>query len=530
MLVQENKASGNLSDQDYHAYVSQINQRFQARFGDGKTPLFKTNVDNLFDTFLDALPPENRQYHTCSCCRNFVNRFGGLVTISDKGVIDPAIWVLEDTPDYYKYAVSAMNVKIRTSKVVAPFLSSETEWGSPVTGIWRHLSLVQPPAMKYRRSVLTAGQKMAEKREDFKTVMYALNEFTQPMVEQAVKLLKTDSLYRSEKVLGAAEWLYNLHVARAGAHHPANVVWKAVATAPAGFCHPRSSMIGTLLEDIAAGLDYSDIAARFKSKMHPLMYQRPQAAPSAGTIAQAEKIVEQLGVARSLERRFAQLYELQTIWTPAPAKAPVQTGGVFGHLKPKDSTQIDDMKIPPITMTWDKFLRTVLPTAEQIKFFVPMGRANYTAYTTAVHADAPPILQWDTEEQRNPVSTYLWHGGTMPSQWGLSAGYVNVTGVSYRPNMWFEGNYPNQSQGVAFILEGAHESRNGGLALFPEILKAEFHQIRSVIEAYSNRGEIQDMATGTACGILLDKGSNWNHIFRVTTAGQTVDYKLDRWD
>lgn len=530
MLVQSNNTTGNLSDQDYHAYVSRINQRFTSKFNDGKTPLFKTNADDLFTTFLDSLPPENRQYHNCSCCRNFVNRFGDLVTINDDGQTESAIWVIEDTPAYYQFAVHAMMQKIRKAKVVTPFLSSETEWGSPVTGIWRHLAVVQPAAMKYRRSVLTAGQKMAEKREDFKTVMYALNEFTQPMVEQAVKLLKTDSLYRSEKVLGAAEWLYDLHVARAKAQIPANAIWRAVATAPAGFCHPRSSMIGTLLEDIAAGLDYSDIAARFKAKMHPLMYQRPQAAPRAGSIAQAEKIVEQLGVARSLERRFAQLSELQTIWTPAPARAPAQTGGVFGHLKPRDATEISDMKIPPITMTWDKFSRTVLPTAEQIKFYVSLVRQNFTAYTTAVHADAPPILQWDNEDRRNPVSTYLWNGGTLPSQWGLPSGFVNVTGVSFRPNMWFEGNYPNQSQGVTFILEGARESRNGGLALFPEILKAEFHQIRSVIEAYSNRGELQDMANGTACGILLDKGSNWNHIFRVTTAGQTVDYKLDRWD
>lgn len=530
MLVQTNNKTGNLSDQDYHNYVSRINQKFTERFGDGKTPVFKTNADGLFDVFLDALPQEDRQYHTCSCCRNFVNRFGDLVTISETGLHEPAMWVIEDTPDYYKNAVYAMMQKIRKARVTSVFLSSETEWGSPVTGIWRHLAIVQPAAMKYRRSVLTAGQKMAEKREDFKTVMYALNEFTQPMVEQAVKLLKTDSLYRSEKVLGAAEWLYELHVARAKAHVPANIVWLAVAKAPSGFCHPRSSMIGSLLEDIAAGLEYSDIAARFKAKMHPLLYQRPQAAPSVGTIAQAEKIVEQMGVARSFERRFAQLEDLETIWKPAPAKEQVKTGGMFGHLKPKDSKQIDDMKIPPITMTWDKFLRTVLPTAEQIKFYVTSNRQNFTAYTTAVHADAPPILQWDTEEQRNPVSTYLWNGGTMPSQWNLSSGFVNVTGVSYRPNMWFGCNLRNQSQGVAFILEGARESRNGGLALFPEILKAEFHQIRSVIEAYSNRGEISGMDSSTACGILLDKGSTWNHIFRVTTAGQTVDYKLDRWD
>lgn len=531
MLVQANAATGNLSDEDYHNYISRINQRFNARFGDGKTPLFKTNIVDLFDTYLDALPQENRQYHTCSCCRNFVNRFGDLVTISESGVVESAVWNLEDTPEYYHNAVNAVTNKIRKAKVTTSFLSSDTEWGSPVTGIWRHLSLVQPAAMKYRRTVLSAGQKMAEKREDFKTVMYALNEFTQPMLEQALKLLKTDSLYRSEKVLGAAQWLYDLHVAKAKAvGNGSNVVWRAVATAPAGFCHPRSSMIGTLLEDIAAGMDYSDIAARFKAKMSPLLYQRPQAAPSAGTIAQAEKIVEQMGVARSLERRYAQLSELQTLWLPAEPKPAVQSGGVFGHLKPKDSKQIDDLAMPAVTMTWDKFMRTVLPTAESIQFKVNLVRQNFTAYTTATHADAPPILQWDLEEKRNPVSTYLWNGGTLPSQWGLTSGFVKVTGISYRPNMWFEGNYPNQSQGVTFILDGARESRNGGLGLFPEILKAEFHQIRSVVEAYSNRGEISDMATATACGILLDKGSNWNHIFRVTTAGQTVDYKLDRWD
>ena len=90
-------------------------------------------------------------------------------------------------------------------------------------------------------------------------MMHAMGEFTREHLETALTLLKTDSLYRSEKVLGQTEWLHGLHVARAAAHGSAanaNVVWRAVATAPAGFCHPRSSMIGTLLEDIAAGKDF----------------------------------------------------------------------------------------------------------------------------------------------------------------------------------------------------------------------------------------------------------------------------------
>ena len=47
--------------------------------------------------------------------------------------------------------------------------------------------------------------------------------------------------------------------------------------------------------------------------MDPLKYQRPQVTPGTGNVARAEEIVEKLGIATSLKRRFARLEELQTI-------------------------------------------------------------------------------------------------------------------------------------------------------------------------------------------------------------------------
>src|SRR2546425_8355197 len=79
-------------------------------------------------------------------------------------------------------------------------------------------------------------------------------------------------------------------------------------------------MFGTLLEDISNGLPLPEVSKRFAEKMHPLRYQRPQAAPSEGQLAQAEKIVAQLGAAGSLARRFARLEEVETIWTPKPTR------------------------------------------------------------------------------------------------------------------------------------------------------------------------------------------------------------------
>ena len=178
-----------------------------------------------------------------------------------------------------------------------------------------------------------------------------------------------------------------------------NLTWSAVATAPSGFCRIKSSMVGTLLQDIVAGSSFADISCPPSDKMHPLQYQRPQAAPSAGNIAQAEKTIEVLKSAGSLERRFARLEEIELIWSPAaPAPKPAEVrGGVFSHIAPKGKRHIGEVNLPTITMTWDKFQREVLPTAQEIEFYITPYRSSYIALVTAVNLDAPPILQWDTE-------------------------------------------------------------------------------------------------------------------------------------
>jgi hypothetical protein len=531
-VIESEVRRGNEDDLEYDQYLEKLQKRFLLNVDNGKTPVFTTDAEGLFPAYLDALPQDQRQYHTCHCCRTFVERFGGLVTIGEDGMLSPVMWSDEDAPDLYKPSVAAMSKLIRRGKVTGVFLASETMWGQHETGHWHHLAVIPPISMQYKRATLTAGQAMAEKREDFKTVMHALNEFTQPHLEQALTLLKSEAMYRSEKVLGQAEWLYNLHVSRAATHGTgrANVVWRAIGTAPAGFCHPRSSMIGTLLEDIAAGLEFSEVSRKFAAKMHPLQYQRPQAAPSAGAIAAAEKVMEQLGAAGSLARRFCRLDEVRALWRPVEPKAVPAGGGVFSHLAPKGAAP-SNMQVPAQTMTWEKFQRNVLPTAEQIEVFAPHGRSAFAVLVTAVNADAPPILQWDSLENRNPVSWYVWHGGSTPSEFGLTVGaFHKVAALTLKPSSWGPGDFSHQGDGLMLVIDGAKESRQAGAAIFPECLKSEFHGIRSVIEAYSRGAKIEGMESPHAAGLILSKGQPWSALLRVTAGGKAADYKLDRWD
>lgn len=523
------QAVGNHADASYDEFLARVNARFLVNVEGGKRPLFTTDADGLWAAYLGSFPDDQRQYHNCHCCRTFIERFGGLVTIDECGATAPAIWHEDDAPELYRPAVQALARLARRGKVTGVFLSSEKAWGQHETGPWHHLAVTPSGSMVFTRATQTAGQAMAEKREDFKTVMHALNEFTQPMIEQALTLLRTDALYRSEKVLGQAEWLYGLHVARAAAHGSAraNAAWLAIGTAPAGFCHPRSSMIGTLLEDIAAGMDFGDVSRRFAAKMHPLQYQRPQAAPSAGAIAQAEKIMEQLGAAGSLARRFARLEEIEAIWRPTEKADAPNAGGVFGHLKPKGATpEPMSMRAPAITMTWEKFARTALMEAKQIDVMVP-SHGQFIGIMTAANADAPPILQWDSLERRNPFSLYVYHGGSHASNWGLTPGvWEPVAAISLRPTMWHGAEFSHHAKGAHLVLERAKDSRKPSACIFPETLKSEFHGIRSVIEAFSRNAQAEGAAEASANGLDMIGA----HI-RVTPAtGPAAEYKIDRWD
>lgn len=517
------------SDDRYDEFLSAI----QAWFGEIPvgSPVFTTDATDLWEKFLDGFEGDWRQYFNCTACRRFVQTYGGLVTMDECGVREPAVWPqVESVPPLYFSAVRAARKEIQRSKITGVFLSPHIEWGQPVTWEWHHMAVRVPATMPWTGHLETAGQAMAAKLQEYEMLRRALAEFKVEVVEQAATLLRSDSMYRSEKVLGVAEWLLGLMASLGGVRNKKvqdNLVWQAVAKAPPGFCHVRTTMICTLLEDLAAGLDFETVSARFRAKMSPLLYQRPQAAPKAGNIAAAEKVVEQLRAAGSLERRYATLADLQTIWTPRDEK-PKKSGGVFDGVKARGAqAKAGTVSVSSAAITWIKFRDTVLGNAERIEY-IPAGSGNFLAFVTAVNPDAPPILQWDSLEARNPVSWYVYHNGSPASQWNLSAGVgCHVLGVVLQPNLW-GGKCLHQGESATFVLENCYDSRDADLALFPEILLSEFHGIRSVIEAYSRNGKLP-RCEQPACGICVGKAGAAGE-FRVTTGNVVSNYRIDRWD
>ena len=529
-------------DGEYQELVQQLR-------GAAAWPLFTTDATDLYATFLENLPAARRQHYECRACRKFVDRFGGLVSIDESGMPMPLLWGREGaaaaaSSDFFGDAILALAERAIKARVTGVFLSSESTWGlaenaSPKSpnsdGRWHHMH-VQPTRVMIHRpgALLTSEQVAAEKLQDYGTLSRGLAEFSSALVQQAFTMLSTGALYRSEKCIEVAKWLLALHEARDATKHKIrkeNLVWRAVALAPPGFCHVRSTMIGALLTDLEAGKPFNEIKASFDSKLSPIQYQRPTSAPTDGQLAAAEKVIEKLASAGALRRRYATLEDVDphAIWLPKAIHAEIQDS-IFGHLKAKKSSTID---IPAQSMTWDKFSWTVLQAAERVELLVPHVAGPYFAFVTASDPAAAPILQWDHEDRRNPVSWYLYHNGARPEWWGLTSGaYVDVTAITLQPSGWHQPR-EHQGDGAYFLLKGARDlyHTRAGLGLFPETLRAEYHGIRSAIEAFSKSRTLEGAEAASACGIALQKGSGaWGATFRVTTKGIRVSYKLDRFD
>jgi len=512
--------------------------------------LYRTTVDPqaLWGAYIMGIPQSERQHYNCRCCQAFIQKYGGLIRIDEHGRRSALLWSgPEDVPGFFFASVSALNTLIEESAIEGVFYDEEPVWGQPANfdkkrlKTWSHLH--GRPNSYWQNKLKTASQAMAEKSEEHGMLLRGLDEYPLRIVDEAARVLKSGAMYRSEKATGFIEWLQSVHEAAVVGNSKARL-WRAVVMAPTGFCHVKTNVTATLMDDLKhrEGLmsevrpseytkrklanDYSfeAISKRWAEKLNPLQYQRPQAPPAAGNIAQAEKIVGKLGIERSLERRYATLTDVRRyngiLWEPA-ANRPEPPAGVFGHLKPK-AAQPSKLILPAKKMTWERFESEVLHTADTMEVKLP-ATGQFYGLLTATHDDAPNLMQWP-----NPVSWYVWASPTSPGKWGLHGEYAKVNAVFLGPYDWQErGKFAHQGKRAMFALEGCREDAYSrpGLGLFPEILKNELREVRSTIEAHSRSRQPTGRENGDANGILFVDGGQEVEV----RVNGTDSYIIDRW-
>lgn len=555
--------------------------------------LYLTNADpeQLWNAYLAPMPEQYRQHYTCNCCRRFIQHYGCLVKINpETGEKTSALWHDLDgkvIPPFFEGSVQAMSVVVLKAKVVSPFFYAPHEyaWGTRSNpsatepGVtWTHLhgipDLVKLPP--YRDALLTVEQFMASKREEHHMLCRSLVDYPLSVVNDGLSILNHGDTYRSEKGLAVLQWFAALHqrLLKAKKVNRDNLIWAAATLAPPGFCHLRSGVVGTLLDDLVAGLSADKVMKRWAQKLDPIQYRRKTEEVSDGVVKQAEEIFAKLNLGPALERRWATSADvLQWIWRPQLVTgneevAANKAGGLFDHLKPSaKGERKEPLSLPPENISWEKFKEKVLPSAAKVEYFNSPSNGSYYGLLTAVHPTAPPILQWDGLERiddrdagfpgmlplaRNPVSHYFYYKGSLAPHWKLEYNtWTLVKGVMDHPCKWQRPEqFKHMGEMVLFALEGAKdvnpEPSAPGLGLFPEILRKELHGVRSVLEAHSNsRQPVGRDAEDQVNGLGLQKDRliptnnltffgravNPSYMFRVTDLdGRVRTWNIWTWE
>jgi hypothetical protein len=543
-------------DEHYSSTLHELRGVIVRRVTTERPRVFMTDAspDVMWAAYLGAMPHELRQHHNCHACRAFIKRYGGLVMIDQDG--DQHSLLDRVGAGHYQDGLGRVARVAERAKIVRVFGSADGTWGTPETGArpngepWRHLAMDVPRGLVVPKATQTAGQWAAERTHESELLARSLRTFDAAIFRKAHALLTGDHLSRSELAEQVAGWMLGLRTRLDDVKHERrreNLVWLAAASAPAGWCHAVSSgLLGTLLTDIELAMPLERIAARWAEKVRPDRHLRPTAPPSAGQVDVAERIVKTLGLERSLERRFARLDEIVALWTPPPARPDVDAaGGVFAAVRAASSPSpkpAEDLGTAVKRMTVATFLAEVVPTADAIEVML-RDRDNFTAYVTAVHADAEPLLYWDRPDQRNPVSWYVVTDGSTPGRWGLRAHtWALVTALSLSPSEWYGGNPSSKyAERLTFMLAGARDSGDTrGAMFFPAQLRSELHGVRATLAAHANLHRIADAEDVTdaphgrrqlASGLTFE-GSWEGHRplrLRVTSGGFRKEIELGLW-
>ncbi len=486
-------------------------------------PLFHTTADT-WDAYLGGFPTYSaRQEHDCNCCKSFMRQYGNLAYVTETGELSSALFDKHTNYGDYRGPVRAIMsaVSYEYNSISRVFATKDRLVGRPNVGGWSHFHFNAESNHVHRDPGHRRGQ--VHTNVD---MLISLREIPKSDFESVVSVLRSGKLNRANQYIAQSEWLMKVLYSKS-----VNQLWAAAAVAPAGFCNVNSGNLGVLIDDIAARgrFNMNAVIAAHNARTRSDVYMRPTEAPKAGTLVQATKLVEELGVENSLLRRRASIHDLKTLWSQSASPSPAAPSvGVFADVNTRRPSR-PSMGNPiggAERMTWARFSRTVLSgTVDRIQ--VKPDGATFTGMVTEAIPGSPGILKWD-----NPVSWYVYSGSSSASSWGLYAStWTDVLAISDSPDTWNGVSHSGLGDKKFLILEGCGDSRTPGLCLFPEVLKSEFHGIRSVIEAYSTKTShrLQPALGVEASGIMFNDNSSDLHV-RVLSNGITTQYILSQMD
>ena len=516
---------GNYIPGDFDLLVKAVQESLDQLFEDypelRQKPIFyRTSLgkETLWNTYLKALPEEERNYHRCWCCQAFIENYADYVFIRPGEVKTRSVFWNIDTakvPEIYQDMVKIMNDLVTSQKVTGIDTINRPVIGSAPHGGWTHFQINAPIAPLVGFDLNNEeGRLNSIYHERFLGVVRGMTQWSYETINKAYTLIASGALYKSEMM---GQWIFLIRKLFEDVKTPYknNALWKAAVEWPVGWHNFNNGLMGFLLEkiqekeqdDATAWSPASDdeIVKAFNYQADPSRYRMQQEKEfSEKQIAEANKKIIAAGLADSLERRYARYDELPKIWErPQAVVEPKETkpAGPFDVLKEENRKSKDVFPTTShVPTTLAVFKKKYLPTLVDLRVRIPM-MIFVSLFTTQKNPEAKPLFRWDLEEKRNPFSliTLVGQGFTkreiapIPANlYGLNPGeMISIKGIVRHPSRFTEEGAKMLPEWDRYYLVMDHLfdalEDHQGIGLFPAYLKGGLKELESIIWTYSEK-------------------------------------------
>lgn len=364
--------------------------------------LYRTNTekDKLWEVYLGSYTGEDakifreRPIHDCQTCKSFIKRMGNVVSIND-GVVD-SIWNVKGLPENFQIVADKMHELVVNSSISSLFIVNEklagkeynieeTENGNIR---WEHFHA--DISKFYRENSPTIN---SEVESTVSVFARALNEIDVSSLDTVLDLCTT--IYKGEEYVGMvasfkdAKLKYNSLDSKG----KNNFIWSQFSKYPAKI---RNTAIGNLILDIQAGKDIEVAVKSFETIVAPQNYKRTSAIVTPAMKNAALKTISELGIEKSLYRRFATLEDISVndvLYADRNAKRVMKDSSIEDIL---NSVVKEKVPSKSTEISIEDFLRNVVTEAEKIEIQPENKHLNNLCSIIAPkYLDAPNILKWD---------------------------------------------------------------------------------------------------------------------------------------
>lgn len=399
---------------NFPAFALLVNTSFQNIL---KEAAFVTAVeaDVLYAEYLAAFPEgtnpifKKRTEHDCSCCRQFIRRAGNVISVRDGALI--TVWdaAAETAPYPYNVVATQMRAKVLSATISDLYRvgKKETSFGSRQTrsldsagavATWNHLHSGEIPRTLREES---PDQVRGEYRTTTQVFERGLTELTTEAVETTLSLVDANALYRGEEHRHAIVEFQKAQ--RAFLSKDANgqrlFVWTNASGPAARF---RNTAIGTLVQDLSAGMDTEAAVRSFETKVAPQNYKRTSALITSGMVKKAMETIAELGLEPALERRFATLADISVNdvkWVDGAVKSLMKGGigdALMQHTVSQRAPAEDDEKHAE-EIGLDSFVK-LLPEITGVEiFFKGAHLGNLVSLTAPRNPEPKQLFRWSND-------------------------------------------------------------------------------------------------------------------------------------